>query len=143
MKEYQSQVKRLRSSLHTLEQEARGAEKKLEEAKASAEMEHRELADLRELIFKQETGESEEETADEPDDTFPYEVQADTLIFGGHSTWLKAIRQMLKGNVRFIDKDFHFDVSIIRHAERIWIQTNAISHKQYYAFCETGAGRHQ
>ena len=132
MKEYQSQVKRLRSSLHTLEQEARGAEKKLEEAKASAEMEHRELADLRELIFKQETGESEEETADEPDDTFPYEVQADTLIFGGHSTWLKAIRQMLKGNVRFIDKDFHFDVSIIRHAERIWIQTNAISHKQYY-----------
>ena len=98
-------------------------------------MEHRELADLRELIFNQEN--DEEEIADEKDDAFPYDVQADTLIFGGHSTWLKTIRQLLKGNVRFIDKDLHFDVSIVRHAECIWIQPNALSHTQYYRIIDT------
>lgn len=135
IKEYQLQVKQLRSSAHSFEQDARKAGKALEEIKASAEMEHRELADLRELIFNQEN--DEEETADEKDDAFPYEVQADTLIFGGHSTWLKTIRQLLKGNVRFIDKDLHFDVSIVRHAECIWIQPNALSHTQYYRIIDT------
>ena len=135
VKAYQAQVKQLRTSAHSFQQEARKTEKALEEEKAAAEMEHRELADLRELIFNQENG--EEETAEEPDDTFPYEVKADTLIFGGHSTWLKAIRQMLKGNIRFIDKDLHFDVNIVRNAERIWIQPNALSHTQYYRIIDT------
>ena len=135
VKEYQAQNKQLRSSVHALEQDARKTEKALEQEKAAAEMEHRELADLRELIFNQENG--EEETVDESDDSFPYEVKADTLIFGGHSTWLKAIRQMLKGNIRFIDKDLHFDVNIVRNAERIWIQPNALSHTQYYRVIDT------
>ena len=135
LKEYQVQAKQLRSSVHSLEQEARKVEKAMEPEKTAAEMEHRELADLRELVFNQENG--EEEMPDESDDSFPYEVQADTLIFGGHSTWLKSIRQMLKGNIRFIDKDLHFDVNIVRNAERIWIQPNALSHTQYYRIIDT------
>ena len=135
LKEYQVQAKQLRSSVHSLEQEARKAEKAMEQEKTAAEMEHRELADLRELVFNQENG--EEEMPDESDDSFPYEVQADTLVFGGHSTWLKSIRQMLKGNIRFIDKDLHFDVNIVRNAERIWIQPNALSHTQYYRIIDT------
>ncbi len=64
--------------------------------------------------------------------SFPYEVVKDTVVFGGHETWLKAIRPMLTGNIRFVDKDMVFDSDIIRHADILWIQTNAISHKQYY-----------
>jgi len=39
---------------------------------------------------------------------------------------------MLTGNIRFIDKDLNFDVNVIRNADLVWVQTNAISHPQYY-----------
>ena len=58
-------------------------------------------------------------------------------MFGGHDSWVKAIRPMLTGNIRFIDKDLHFDLGVVRHTDMIWIQTNAISHKQYYRIIDT------
>lgn len=63
---------------------------------------------------------------------FPYDVQKETVIFGGHETWLKAIRPMLSGNIRFLDKDINFNVNVIRNADIVWIQSNAMSHSQYY-----------
>jgi hypothetical protein len=62
----------------------------------------------------------------------PYEVQRTTLVFGGHESWLAPIRQMLKGNIRFIDRGYTFDTAIIRGADLLWIQPNAIPHKMYY-----------
>ena len=62
---------------------------------------------------------------------FPYEDKRDTLVFGGHETWVKALKPMLKGKIRFVSKELVFDISIIRSAEVIWIQTNAIPHKAY------------
>ena len=62
---------------------------------------------------------------------FPYEVKRNTLVFGGHETWVKALKPMLKGEIRFVSKELVFDISIIRSAEVIWIQTNAIPHKAY------------
>ena len=106
-------------------------------------MERRELADLRELIFNQNNEAETEAEEDAQDTVFPYEVQQDTLIFGGHQTWLRTIRQLLKGNIRFIDKDLIFDVSIVRHAEQIWIQPNALSHPQYYRIMDTARTFHK
>ena len=141
--QYQELNKRLRTAVHDLEQKTRRIEKVLNDTNAAAEMERRELADLRELIFNKENG-AEEETEEEIQDAaFPYEVQQDTLIFGGHQTWLRAIRQLLKGNIRFIDKDLNFDVGIVRHADRIWIQTNALSHTQYYRIVDTARTFHK
>jgi hypothetical protein len=39
---------------------------------------------------------------------------------------------MLKGSIRFIDRGYTFDTAIIRGAEVLWIQPNAIPHKMYY-----------
>ena len=39
---------------------------------------------------------------------------------------------MLIGQIRFLDKDLNFDVNVIRNADTVWVQTNAISHTQYY-----------
>ena len=36
------------------------------------------------------------------------------------------------GHLRFIDRDLVFDAHVIRNADIIWIQPNAISHSQYY-----------
>ena len=96
-------------------------------------MDRRELADLREIVFNLENEEERGEEVDSVDDSvFPYEVRKDTVVFGGHETWLKAIRPMLSGNIRFVDKDINFNVNIICNTEMVWIQANALSHSQYY-----------
>ena len=62
----------------------------------------------------------------------PYTVRKTIVIFGGHVSWSKAIRPLLKGDVRFIGKDENFDNGIISRASIVWIQANALSHSQYY-----------
>ena len=58
------------------------------------------------------------------------------LVFGGHATWIKAIKPLLTGCIRFIDKNKGFDNAIIRHADIVWIQPNALSHSQYYTIID-------
>lgn len=128
--------KRIREALHDAEKTNRDTHKRLTSVQESAQMEHRELADLRELVFRQQN-ETEDENAPVDGSLFPYEVRQDTVVFGGHETWLKAIQNLLKGNIRFIDKDLVFDVNIIRNADIIWIQNNAMSHKQFYRIIDT------
>lgn len=132
----QEEIKRLRDALHDSEKSAREVRKELESERRTAALEHRELADLRELVFNQSNPVDEKITPEE-ETVFPYEVRKETLIFGGHDTWEKAIKPMLTGNVRFISKELTFDTAIIRHAEVIWVQTNAMSHTQYYRVVDT------
>ena len=54
------------------------------------------------------------------------------MIFGGHDTFLKAIRPMLP-NVRFVDTAIYsFSPEIVKNADVVWIQNNCISHSQYW-----------
>ncbi|MBR0341787.1 MAG: hypothetical protein IJK38_04470 [Oscillospiraceae bacterium] len=132
LKAEQEKSKNLRTSLHEAEKASRETRKELAAVRESAALEHRELADLREIVFNAENNETED--AEEPlaADLFPYEVKKETVVFGGHETWLKAIKPMLTGQIRFLDKDLNFDVNVIRNADIVWVQTNAISHTQYY-----------
>ena len=133
-----AEIKRLRTALYEADKAARDARKALEDSRTQAAREHRELADLRELIFNRENAqEQEEESPEEAEDGFPYQVQHSTLVFGGHETWSNAIRRRLQGSVRFIEKDFKFDTSIIRRADVLWVQPNALAHKAYYRIIDT------
>lgn len=51
--EEQKEIERLKAALHAAERDAANAKKKLSEQKFAAEAEHRELADLRELLCKE------------------------------------------------------------------------------------------
>ena len=62
-----------------------------------------------------------------------YKVNHKMVICGGHDTWLKKIKRELSGNVKYIDRERVCDMSMIRNADVVWIQINAIAHKQYYA----------
>ena len=123
--------RRLRSEVYLFEREAHDAKKKLEVWQEAARREHRELADLRSLVFASR----EDVPSEEKEDTniaLPYEVQRMTTIFGGHDSWVKAIRPLLNGAVRYVAKEtLSFDRTLIRNTEVIWIQTSAISHAQY------------
>ena len=135
IKELKAEIRRLRSALHDAERAARDVRQELDAEKKQAAQDLRELADLREIVFSQE--QEEENAEEEPRLELPYTVVRETLVFGGHDSWLKAIKPMFKGNIRFIDRDYVFDTAIIRRAEAIWIQTNSISHKQYYRIVDT------
>lgn len=61
-----------------------------------------------------------------------YKVLKNTVVFGGHETWLKALKPELSGKIRYIGSEEPFNIVVVRNAEVIWIQPNAIAHKQYY-----------
>ena len=133
-----AEIKRLRAALHASDKENRETKKSLASITAAAEREHRELADLREYVFNDER-ETDAPEGDKIDEScWPYSVQKDTVVFGGHPSWARGIRGLLTGNIRFIDKDMiSFDAGIIRHADVLWIQPNAMSHTMYYRIVDT------
>jgi len=130
-------IKSLRTALAVTRQEANNERTKYERELKALRMEHRELADLRELVFNQESdldldpdakarGEKPEKKID-----YPYETKKRTVVFGGHDNWLKSIRPMLPG-VRFVDvEQYAFNPELIRNADVVWVQNNHISHTQY------------
>jgi len=123
------QVKGLRSSLAELRHEADTERAKTEHELKTLRMEHRELADLRELVFNRENNIQEKAVKEI---SYPYETRKRTVIFGGHDTFLKAIRPMLP-NVRFVDTSvYNFSPEIVKNADVVWIQNNCISHPQYW-----------
>lgn len=135
----EKQVAQLKSALHSAEKTAADAQKKYEQQKSTAEAEHRELADLREIIFNKEEFENYDEQNSENVDSnkYPYTVQKCTVVFGGHESWVKALKPMLNGDIKFIAKEMKIDVSLVRYAETIWIQTNAIPHRSYNSIVNT------
>ena len=62
-------------------------------------------------------------------DIKPEIITKKIYIFGGHPTWIKGIKEQLV-NAKFFKEDLH-SLAVIRNAEEIWIQPNAISHSFY------------
>ena len=87
-----------------------------------------ELADLREVVFNQQSG-AEEEKAEESKISFPYYTSRRLVVFGGHDSWLREIKFKLP-DVRFMSDDIS-SPEIIKRADVVWIQTNCIGHKSY------------
>lgn len=122
------QIKNLRRTLSESRRDFSTEMAKAERELRTLRMEHRELADLRELVFNRENAVHVKDTEEIP---FPYETKKRTVVFGGHDTFLKAIRLLLP-NVKFVDTaNYGFDPEIVRNADVVWIQTNCISHSQY------------
>ncbi len=87
-----------------------------------------EVQGLRRIVFSRIHGDSVEEGGEPV--TLPYSVKHRVVICGGHDSWNKAFRPMLK-NVRFIERETTINADMIRKADVIWIQTNAFTHAQY------------
>lgn len=139
VEELQENVKSLREKLklmtdeaHTQERRAQKAEQALIDEQDKIAADRAELASLREVLF---TKEQEEEAGIKLN--LPYTVKSRIVVYGGHDTWLKAMKGYVNGDIRFIDKDQGIlDRSVIRNADAVWIQHNAISHKQYYTIID-------
>ncbi len=58
------------------------------------------------------------------------------VLFGKRRAYQKKVAIAPFDGIRFIDKNKGFDNAIIRHADIIWIQPNALSHSQYYTIID-------
>ena len=127
------QVKALNKSLAISRQELFSEKAEYEQELKTFRLEHRELSDLREIIFNQNENPdaiARRETL-EKSYSYPYKTRKRIVIFGGHDSWLKAIKPMLP-NAKFVDVDqYAFNQSLIRNAEVVWIQSNCMSHAQF------------
>lgn len=125
------QIKSLREALAENRQEAAREQAESERELKKLRMEHRELADLRQLIFHLQTS-ADDGTKAEETIAYPYETLHRTVVFGGHESFLKVIKPLLP-TVRFVEtENVSFSPEIIRHADVVWVQNNCISHSQYW-----------
>ena len=124
----QTENKQLRQAAYEASRETKDLRKKLEASEHAAQADRQELADLRSLVFNRQ-----EDTAEEPTSKveFPYTARSRIVVFGGHDSWAKEIKPRLP-NVRFIDRTMLPNAQLIRQADTIWIQANALSHAFFY-----------
>lgn len=90
----------------------------------------RELADLRELVFMQQSNESVETEAKE-EIKFPVETSGRIVSFGGHPSWINEMKKLLP-NVTFYSPDVVPNKDAIKNADQVWVQTQCISHSAFY-----------
>lgn len=126
----QEEVKRLKQVAYEAGREAQDQKARYDALAQKAATDAQELHDLRELIFNQQANEYGDE---KPAQTiqFPYRTSSKIVVFGGHDSWTKEIKPKLP-DVRFIHREMVPNTDMIRRADVVWIQTNALSHSFYY-----------
>lgn len=129
--ELSRKIKELRSALHDAEQASKRLQEQLRDSERRGEADRSELAQLRETLYELR---SEEDGSDESGSSpveLPWEVNRRVVAFGGHDSWRKAVKPLLPG-VRFYDREIIPDLNVIRGADVVWLQVNALSHGYYY-----------
>lgn len=123
-------VKELRGALHDAERASGHLREKLRETEQKGEIDRAELAQLRETLYHLRAGEDPETGDSGPLVALPYQVKRRIAVFGGHDSWRKAVKPLLPG-ARFYDREDLPDLNIVRGADVVWLQVNAMSHKYY------------
>lgn len=126
----QAEVDKLKQTAYQTERKLRETKKSHAEQEQKAALERQELTDLRELVFHLQEDVYEDEV-EETSIKFPYYNHQRIVVFGGHDSWAREIKPRLP-DVRFIDRDMIPNAEMIRRADIVWIQANAISHAYYY-----------
>lgn len=133
LKELKATNDTYRESAYQANREIAVLQQEMDRMADKMESERSELADLRELVFKHANtvGNGEAEQDEAPSDCLPYMVKKRVVVFGGHDTWRKAIKPLLP-NVVFVNREQRPNANMIRAADVVWIQANALSHRSFY-----------
>lgn len=120
----------LRESLHEEDLLKREALRQNRRLKEENDRLHRELSDLRELVFLQQN----EELPAQPEEKsieFPVATTGKIVSFGGHPNWIRDMKKLLP-NVIFYSVDVIPNKDVLRNADQVWVQTQHISHAAFY-----------
>ena len=123
---------RLKRMAYEADRETRNLRRDYDTLLENSQREHQEVAELREILFHQENEIEPELDESEEAVALPYTVRHTTVVVGGHDSWARAIKPMLEGDIRFIDRGMQPEASLIRHADVVWLQPNSICHAFFY-----------
>lgn len=131
--DFKREKEEFRRKLISSHQERNELKKEIRSLKETNETLEKELKELRAMIREREsyTSEKSDNDANYEPIAFPYEAKHRFVVFGGHASWAKAIKPLLK-NVRFVDAYAKPNTSLILNADVVWLQSNAIGHSSYY-----------
>ncbi len=130
LSEKNGEIARLKQDLHNAENEIKKEREEAAKIQSGCDADRRELNELRELIYELQNKTEAEPSSEADEITLPYTAERRIVIFGGHDSWLRAIRPLLR-NVRIIDPYTNPDINLIRNADVIWMQSNAMPHSYY------------
>lgn len=123
--------RRLKEEVKKSHDEKRSLLRETDALKSENESLMKQLAELRTMIRNTDTESGQEQPEHSPIITFPYTPRGRYVVFGGHASWARAVKPLLE-NVRFIDANAKPNVSLILHADTVWVQSNAIGHSNFY-----------
>lgn len=126
----QSRVDTLGRALYEEERMKKSAVSKYNQLSFENERLIRELSDLREIVFAQQSSEPIE-AATKKEIKFPILTSGKIVSFGGRPNWINDMKKILP-NVTFYSPDVIPNKDVIKNAEQVWIQTSCISHAAYY-----------
>lgn len=125
-------MKTMRIALHEAETKVKTAQDRLQEAEKRTEKDRMELANLRESLFSLMSGNEGEHSPETEDDiVFPYTLTLRTLAFGGVDAWRNGMQSLVRG-ARFYDRDTLRNPNMLKQADVVWLQTNAMPHSLFY-----------
>ena len=124
------EIKKLQSSLYDITRQLNDEKKKLKQYENNSSLEHQELIDLRNLVYKLQNDSIREEVIKQ-DIELPYRVNNKLTILGGTVSWQKSMKELILG-ARIIDNNTNFDINVIKNSDCIWIQVNGLSHSFFY-----------
>jgi len=128
----QAAIKKIKKELYDTKRLLKESQKEYNQLLEDAERDRQELAELREIVYNLQNSKTVEETDDTSNDEIelPYTPKANVVVFGGHESWLRTFKLLVK-NVRIVDPYTKPDINLIRNADVVWIQNNAIPHSFY------------
>lgn len=129
--EYKNEIERLKNEIHAIHDSRNEFRQKSDELTAENNALRSEIAELRDMIHSPSDKDDTEKVQEERSVEYPYILNHRYIVYGGHPSWLKAIKPLLK-NIRFIDSTTIPNQNLIMNADAIWIQSNAIGHAFYY-----------
>ncbi len=132
--EERNKNKGLRKALVSAKSEAEKKVKANEAELSELRKEHRELVDLRELMFslRNDSNVNDDLPDKEDDISFPYTLHKRMVVFGGHNTFVNTMKSNFP-DLQFVDtRNTSVNSDMIKKSDIVWIQNNCISHVQYW-----------
>lgn len=94
-----------------------------------SEQDQRELAELRSLVSLENAETSEDESSTIQ---LLYTIKNKAIVFVGRTSSMTAMKNMIIGDIRFMDYRLLPNADMIKNAVAIWIQAKCIAHKNCF-----------
>ena len=130
--EQKDELARCKSKLHDAEKALEEQMTQYDALKAKYDADSGELAELRETIYNIQNSTDLELEVQNDEPHFPYRSKRRIIIVGGHERWISAMKQYIPNALYINPSSLNFDVSLIKNADVLWLQTKAMPHSLYY-----------